>query len=182
MPRVITITVGARHADGINLAVGADPDRIRWALRIARQALEECGRSEAASIGAYVSVVVDEDLDRARNLVAGEVASFARFSVMHGHAVAPNSTADTQTLEELHRCYDMNHHFQHDSPQSRTLPPEFIDRYAIIGSPVYCSERLAELLTLGISRFLVSTTPGGVACPLTAKLRSRFAKEVLPRF
>ena len=177
-PRVIS--VGARHADGINFAVGADTERVAWAISIARQALKECGRTKDVDLGAYVSVLVEEDKDLARSLVAGEVASFARFSAMHGQPVGPKSADDAHVLSALHDRYDMKHHFQYGSPQSEVLPAAFIDRYAIVGSPGYCVDRLKALVELGITRFMVSTTPGGLDRQISARFRSRFAAEVLP--
>lgn len=177
-PRVIS--VAAHHADAIDFAVGADPHRVSWAIEIARRALNEYSRTTKVRLGAYVSVIVEEDRELARSVVAGEVASFARFSAMHGRPVGPGSSEDAQVLTALHSQYDMRHHFEYGSPQSRTIPAVFIDRYAIIGPPDYCIDRLTKLAELGITRFIVSTTPGGVDRQISSRFRSRFAHEVMP--
>jgi len=55
--------------------VGAELERLRWGAATARRA-----GSVDLSVGAYVNVAVDLDRDRARELVRGSVATFARFS------------------------------------------------------------------------------------------------------
>lgn len=177
-PKVIG--VGARHADGLNFAVGADPARIAWAIDVARAAADGLPGALPMGFGAYLSVIAHDDVDEARSLVAGEVASFARFSAMHGAVVGPSSGDDDAVLRELHAAYDMNHHFQHGSPQSSVLPDQFIDRFAVVGDPSYCAERLIELAEAGVTRFIVSTTPGGVDRSVSAGFRARFAQEVIP--
>ena len=178
-PRVIGMA--ARLAEGVNFAVGADPARLAWAIATADAARREAGLDPAGVVlGAYLSVIVDEDIARARGLVSGEVASFARFSSMHGTPVGPATDEQRSVMERLHDSYDMRHHFQHGSPQSAALTDEFIERYAVIGPPSQCIDRLQELADLGIRRFIISSTPGGVDRTVTALYRERFATEVLP--
>lgn len=55
--------------------MGAELERLRWGAATARRA-----GSVDLSVGAYVNVAVDLDRDRARELVRGSVATFARFS------------------------------------------------------------------------------------------------------
>ena len=79
------IEFAARIAERVTLAVGADPDRVAWAIDLARKAAADAGRDPAEiSFGAYVNVGCHPDLDAARGLIGGAVAAFAHFSSMPG--------------------------------------------------------------------------------------------------
>ena len=80
-PRVIR--AAAELADRVTLALGADPERIRWGAELAREV------NPAVKIGAYVNVVVDEDVERARALGAGSITSFARFGIESAYPMLP---------------------------------------------------------------------------------------------
>lgn len=171
-PRVIGIA--AKVADRITFAVGSDPERMRWAIGEARA-------SSSLPLGAYLPVVVHEDRDRARELVGGGVASFARFSVMHGKVAGPVNEADRDVLSTVHDRYDMHRHFTHGSPQSQGLPPDSVDRFAVAGPASYCVERLAELLELGLEKLVL--LGGGIGMDRDDARASRRAlvEEVLPK-
>src|SRR5215210_2872116 len=70
------IACAARHAEHIDFTVGAEPDRLRWAVDTARAA--SAGRS--VSLGAFVNVAVHPDRGVARDLVRGSTAILARFA------------------------------------------------------------------------------------------------------
>src|SRR4051794_27267945 len=74
-PRVIRFA--ARTAERITFAVGADPERLAWALDVARTAAIAAGRADGAiSFGAYVTVGCHPDAAVGRALIAGAVAAF----------------------------------------------------------------------------------------------------------
>jgi 5,10-methylenetetrahydromethanopterin reductase len=161
-PRVIELA--AVVADQVTFAVGADTERLTWAIDLARAARREQGLDpDALGIGAYVNVAVHPDLAVARRLTAGGLSTLARFNVMHGQPVGPYDAGSAAMLTELHNRYDMNHHTQGGSVQAATLTPEFVDRYAVVGSVDAVCARLSELAALGITRFVlmgVGRTPG----------------------
>jgi 5,10-methylenetetrahydromethanopterin reductase len=178
-PKVID--AAARVADGINFAVGVDPVRVKWAIDRARAARAAAGLDPGElSLGMYISVVPEVDQDAARKLISGDVASFARFSVMHGVAVGEVSDESKKTLQDIHAAYDMNEHFRDTSAQAKVLTDDFIDTYAITGPPGRCTELIAELLSLGLDRLLVSTSARGSDRGRTDGYREVFAREVLP--
>jgi hypothetical protein len=76
-----TIAVGTRHAEGVDLTVGAELERLRLGVATVRQA-----GPPGRTVGAYINVAVDPDRDRAPELVCGSVATFARFSSQAGSA------------------------------------------------------------------------------------------------
>jgi 5,10-methylenetetrahydromethanopterin reductase len=83
-------------------------------------------------------LIVNDDRARARTLVPGGVASFARFSVMHGQVSGPLDEAGRAVLAGVHNSYDMNCHFTYGSPQSGALTDDIIDAFGIAGPPSYC--------------------------------------------
>lgn len=174
-PRVIGIA--AKLADRITFAVGSDPERVGWAIEHARAAAP----GSRLPLGAYLPVVVHEHRATARELVGGGVASFARFSVMHGAVTGPVSDTDRQALAAVHDRYDMHRHFTHGSPQSEGLPSETVDRFAVAGPPSYCVERLGELLELGLEKLVL--LGGGIGMDRDAARASRqmLVEEVLPK-
>jgi 5,10-methylenetetrahydromethanopterin reductase len=167
------IAVAARTADRVLLAVGADPERVSWAVDLARA-------EGATNIGAFVNVVAHDDLDLARSLAAGPMTTFARFSVMDGKVRSPIDDTSKDVLANVHGAYDMHRHTRAGSPQAAQLTPEFVDRFGIVGPAGHCVARLQELVALGIDKLIV-TPPSAEADQGGAREAMRtFAAEVLP--
>ena len=154
-PRVIEFA--ARTAERVTLAVGADPDRVAWALDLARLAAQDSGRDPAEiSFGAYVNVGCHPDVEIARTLISGGVAAFAHFSSMPGSTGAGLADADRAVVAEVGRRYDSNEHLSNAAAHTAALNAEFVDRFAVVGSPEVCTERLRGLAGLGIERFVIT--------------------------
>jgi len=154
-PRMIELA--GRLAERVTLAVGADPDRVAWAIDLTRKAAADAGRDpRSVSIGAYVNVGCHPDLDAARGLIGGAVAAFAHFSSMPGSTGAGLSDADRPVVAEVGRRYDSNEHLSNAAAHTGALTPEFVDRFAVIGPPAACLRRLRELADLGVERFVVT--------------------------
>jgi 5,10-methylenetetrahydromethanopterin reductase len=153
-PKVIAI--GATLAERVTFAVGANTERLTWGIATAHAARIEAGLDpHALGIGAYVPVLVHPNRDLARKAISGGVASFARFSVMHGSVAGPVPEGIHRTLLNVHAAYDMRSHFTHGSPQSQQLTDEVIDTFGIAGPSDYCIERLQQLIELGVSKIFV---------------------------
>jgi 5,10-methylenetetrahydromethanopterin reductase len=177
-PKVLGIA--ARHADRVTTAVGADPERVAWALGEIEAARSAAGVNRPVSLGAWVPVAVTDDLSAGRRMLSGVTTSMARFTSMYGKAVAPVTDADRTIYERVHDAYELHGHFQEGSPQSRQVPDDFIDRFAVIGPPETCIARLRALIDLGIERFVISG-PSPATTPELAKTADlRFSQEVMP--
>jgi 5,10-methylenetetrahydromethanopterin reductase len=178
-PRMLEL--GGRLADRITLAVGADPDRVAWAIELARKAAADAGRAPGdLSFGSYVNVGCHPDPDVARGLIAGSVAAFAHFSSMPGSTGAGLAPADAEVVAEVGLRYDSRQHLSNRSPQTGALVPTFVDRFAVVGPPEACADRLADLAALGIDRFVV-TGPGFGADREAARTASHLvATELIP--
>jgi len=177
-PRVIS--VAATLADRVMFALGADTERLKWGIDVAREAAAAAGRE--VELGAYVNMACHKDIGMARQLIQGGLSTFARFSVMHGDVKGTVSEDQKQVLTSLHSAYDMNSHTQADSDQANLLTPEFIDSYAIVGGPDDCIHRLIQLAELGIQKVAVIGPGAGVNREEAVKAEQLMAEEVLPAF
>ncbi|MFC0112465.1 LLM class flavin-dependent oxidoreductase [Kibdelosporangium aridum] len=185
VPLLITATgprmlkLAARVGDGVVMAVGAETSRISTSLDAVRQARADVGQTmEGFTVSAYVSVVPHDDLAVARRMASGIVASFARFSAMHGQVTGAGASADSAIYKRLHDAYTMRGHMRDGSPQSMHLTDEFIDRFAIVGPVDHCIARLTELAGLGVTRLVIS--PPGFGADDVQTVRDRITAEVLP--
>lgn len=171
-PKVIG--AAARTADRVMLAVGADPQRVRWGIETARAANPD------VRVGAFVNVVADDDLDVARALVRGGMSTFTRFSTMHGTPTGPVDDVERETMAKLIETYDMTMHTRADSRQAEVLSPAFIDRFGIVGPVGACADRLHELLAMGLDKLIVVGPSLGADRDKAQRAMARFPAEVLP--
>ena len=157
-PRVLA--VGGRQADRIALGLGADVRRLRWAIDTARAARQEAGLDPATlSFSAIVPTGVSDDIERARRSVANMVASSARFAVISGPVVGPVDDGQQKVYEAIRASYDMDQHGG-SGAQVKALTDDFVDRYAIVGSPRRCVERILQLHELGIDAMMLAPPQG----------------------
>jgi 5,10-methylenetetrahydromethanopterin reductase len=149
------IAVGARHAEQIDFTVGAEPDRLRWAVAAAREA----GAGDGTSLGAFVNVGVHRERAVARDLVRGSTAIFARFAT---EGAPPDGLSDVtrRGIDEVAAGYDESRHGQAGAAHARRLGGDFIDRFAVVGDPEEVAERLREIAALGIERIIA--VPGSL--------------------
>ena len=176
------LKVAGRRADRVLTAVGADPRRVEWAIATARAAAEASQRTDPLRIGAFVNVVCHPDLDTAHALIAGGLATFARFSVMDGIIHSPVDDVQRSVLDNVHNAYDMTNHTRSGSAQTAALTSEFIDTYGIAGPPEHCITRLRELAGLGVERFVIVGPSAGSDRTAGEVARRLFVNEVLPDF
>ena len=128
----------------------------------------------------FLPIVVHPDMATARALAAGGVASFARFSAMHGTVVGPVDDDQRRVLEAIHDAYDMNNHFAHGSSQAAAVTDDVIDAFGIVGPASYCVERIQALAELGITRVTVQAGVAGGDKDEMLASRRRVVDEVIP--
>jgi 5,10-methylenetetrahydromethanopterin reductase len=178
-PKVIAMA--ALHAERVMFTLGADLERLTWGIALARQTRKGAGLDpDGIAFGAYINLGCHSDVAAARSLVRGGLTTFARFSVMHGKASGPVSAGDRAVLEALRSNYDMKAHTSGDSRQAGTLTDDFIDRFAIVGSPDRCIQRLHALKALGLDKVAVSGGMRGAAADDIAVSKQLVAEHVLP--
>ncbi len=178
-PKVIALA--ALHAERVMFTLGADVERLTWGIALARQTRKAAGLDpDGVAFGAYVNLGCHNDMAAARALVRGGLTTFARFSVMHGKASGPVSAGDRAVLEALRSNYDMRAHTRGDSRQAGTLTDDFIDRFAIVGPPDRCIERLRALEGLGLDKVAISGAARGAPTDAIAMSRQLVVAQVLP--
>jgi 5,10-methylenetetrahydromethanopterin reductase len=178
-PRVIAMA--ALHGDRVMFTVGADVERLQWGIELAKQTRRDAGLDpEAIKFGAFINMGCHTDLEAARSLVRGGLTTYARFSVMHGRANGPISDKDRGVLESLRTNYDMKQHTRGDSRQAGLLTDDFIDRFAIVGSPDRCIERLKSLSKLGLDKVAISGGMRGAPEEHIPVCKELMVKYVLP--
>jgi 5,10-methylenetetrahydromethanopterin reductase len=177
-PKVIALS--GLHADRVMFTLGADVERLKWGIELAKKTRKEAGLDpDAIAFGAYVNLGCHTDMEAARSLVRGGLTTFARFSVMHGKANGPVSSGDRAVLEALRSNYDMKAHTRGDSRQAGALTDDFVDRFAIVGPPERCVERLRSLEALGLDKVAISAAARGAAANDVAVGRKLIAEELL---
>jgi 5,10-methylenetetrahydromethanopterin reductase len=172
-PRVID--VGARMGDRITVAVGAEPERVRWAVWTAREA---AGLDpDALDIGAFVVIGAGTDQRSLDELVKGNASISAHFQ---RDVTSSLSLSDATVVEEVTSHYDNYHHGMEHAAQTEVMTADFLKRFCVIGAPDHCIERLCELVDLGLSHLVIV----GGSRDIDAMVRERsdhlVAREVLP--
>jgi 5,10-methylenetetrahydromethanopterin reductase len=179
------LAVGARHADIVTFTVGADSERLEWGIKTVKEASGAAGRDPSElKFGAYVNVACHSDLDQARTLVSGGLASFSRFAAMHGTPTGPLSADTERVVRGISSSYDMKHHGEPGSAQTSVMTHEFIDRFGVVGAPDAVVERIRQISDLGFERIYLTTPsqPTRERYPdECAEVDKHMASEVLPR-
>jgi 5,10-methylenetetrahydromethanopterin reductase len=165
-----TIEAGARTADAVTFAVGAEAKRLQEGIETARAA-------GASRFGAYVIVAAHSDIAVARDLVRANVGIFAHFA---RGSLRRLSVPDRRVVEAVTQRYDTERHAESQSAQTTAIPDDFVDRFAVVGEPGRCGERLRELAELGIERLVVVGAAKDADPRQAEAARRRFASEVLP--
>jgi 5,10-methylenetetrahydromethanopterin reductase len=177
-PKVIRL--GAVLADRLTFAVGADPERLQWAVTTARDARERAGLDPASlTFGAYLSVVPHPDAGVAVKLAAIGVTTFSRFSAMHGKVTSPMRSDDTAEVERLVSAYDLGHHGDPAADHRTAVSDEYISRYGIAGPVEHCISRLREIQQVGIDRVVVLEL-GSMSDQRVIDSRAALLGEVMP--
>jgi 5,10-methylenetetrahydromethanopterin reductase len=175
-PRMIEMA--ALNADRVMFALGADLERLKWGIDLARKTAKQAGRN--IQLGAYINLAAHPDRDKARKLVQGGLSTFARFSVMHGEVRGTISADQRAVLERLHDQYNMKTHTRTDSAQANVLTADFIDQYAVVGSTDECITRLKAIEALGIDKVIVIGPTAAADRDAARESQILLAKQVLP--
>lgn len=173
-PKVIEMS--ARIAERVTFSVGAEIERMEWAIGLARAA-----QPKPRSYGAQVVVVCHPDPVTAMETAMHMAPPLARFQVIQGKTVGPADAAMAENMDAIKSGYDMRKHGHHDSKErliGSSLTPDFVRRFAIVGSPDHCVQRLLALRDVGLER-LVVVGPGFYPASW-GEAAGLFVREVIP--
>ncbi|MET1001958.1 MAG: LLM class flavin-dependent oxidoreductase [Acidimicrobiia bacterium] len=178
-PRVIDFS--ATICEHVTLAVGADEQRVQWALVRARAAARAAGRDpDEISFGAFVNVGCHPDVDAARALISGTVAAFAHFSSMPGSTGAGLADGDKDVVAEVGRRYNSLEHLSNHAAHTEPLTPEFVDRFAVVGPPAVVVDRIQRLAEMGVDRFVLTGASFGSDREHARTAEQLMVNEVMP--
>ena len=179
-PKVIAMS--ARIAERVTFSVGAEPERMDWALGTAHAAREAAGLgADGVSYGAQLVVVCHPDEDTAMETAMRMAPPLARFQVIEGKQVGPQGAEASKNLEAVKSGYDMTKHGSintGDKIKGGALTPEFVRNFAIVGPPDRVTERLLGLRKMGLERFVV-VGPGFYPAEW-GESGTLFQREVIP--
>lgn len=147
-----SIALAATVCDRISLAVGAAPERVRWALDLVDAAVDAAGRPRGdVSVGAFVNVSLGADRRQAVARLKGRTKGWAHMASFSGHDLRTQPEVMRAVTERLRDGYDYQHHnADANNPVAEMVSDEFAEWFGIGGPPGYVTERLAGLGDLGI--------------------------------
>jgi 5,10-methylenetetrahydromethanopterin reductase len=170
-----SMKVAARMADRICLGVGANPERIRWALDIIDEGLAAAGRARNdIRIGMGTPIALTEDRKSGRALVRTRVSPWAHMQSGRSVELSAQPEILRKVTSVLRDSYDYSFHRADappDNPNTAVCDEEFGDWMGIGGPPSYAVDRLSELVELGIDFFMVA---------IPQAERETFAAHVIP--
>ncbi|HUZ78089.1 MAG TPA: LLM class flavin-dependent oxidoreductase [Chloroflexota bacterium] len=179
-PRIIGLA--ARLAERVTFSVGAQPERLQWAMQQARTARSEAGLDPTGvRLGAYVNAVAHPNVERARELVRGRLGVYARFASMHQNALHTLTEADRAEVQRLAGHYNMAQHGTATARHAEELDAAFIDRFGIAGPSELVADRLLELRDIGLDHLIVVGHGRDASFEVLAESIRRFGREVIPR-
>ena len=148
----------------------------------ARQARKAAGGDpETLQFGAYLNIAAHENPALARQAALGSVGIVAHFSGMGKSALHQLSPGDREVVMALTRDYQLDNHGDVRGAHIEHLSDEFIARFAIVGTPARCADRLGRLLDeVPLARVVVMSNSRGVDPTVLEEVSATVSEEVLP--
>ncbi|MEE2778577.1 MAG: LLM class flavin-dependent oxidoreductase [Acidobacteriota bacterium] len=178
-PRVTEIA--GRLADMVTLAVGADTARLAAGVERARAARAASGGDAAGlGVGAYLNIAAHSDPSIARQAALGGVGTAAHFSGMAEGSLAQLSADDRRIVEAVTAAYELGRHGDSRGSHLEHLSDDFVARFAIVGSPAECADRLGVLLDhVPLDRVVIMTGSRGVDPTILDEVSAAVVEEVV---
>ena len=140
------------------MSLGADASRIHGAIDAARSARDSAGLDPAeVSFGAYVNVGCHDDVGQAREIVKGQVGSFAQFTGMSN--ANSKGLEDEKTFRHIGANYDMANHGLAAGRHLQAVPDDFISRFRL---SIVVSSRNGVISRYSSGSARVEPVPSGV--------------------
>jgi 5,10-methylenetetrahydromethanopterin reductase len=175
--------LAAPIAERVTFSVGAIGERLRWSLDVARAARAKQGLTDqGVSYGAHIILICHPDPEIANDAARSFVAPLARFQVIQNKLAGPIAPGDEANYAAVRDNYDMTKHAERSGEHGKlvgtAITQDFMERFAIVGTPDRCTERLLELIDCGIERFVL--VGPGLHPEAAAPGRTLFGSEVIP--
>ena len=178
-PKVIAMA--ACIVDRLAFAVGADPERVRWAVNVARRSRQDAGLDpDGIAYGAYVQAFPHPDVERAVALARGTVSSMALVSGMSGNSGDGQRPEDREQFLLIDQTYEKRQHTMSRARHAQVIDPGFVQRFAALGPVDQVVDRLGAVLDAGIERLYLSFPAVDSDPDDTAESNRLLVEEVLP--
>jgi 5,10-methylenetetrahydromethanopterin reductase len=170
-----SIALAGSIADRICLSVGTNNERVSWALDIVDRALRASGRDrDDVRVGLMTPLALTNDRATGRATIRTRVSGFAHMSSGPGIDLSQQPEILRRVTSVLRDGYDYSFHrpgAPPENPNSAVCDEDFGDWMGIGGPMPYVTERLGELVGIGVDFFMT-------ALPMPE--REPFAAEVMP--
>jgi 5,10-methylenetetrahydromethanopterin reductase len=165
------LALAGEIGDGV-LINACHPKDVEYAVSYVKEGVNAAGKQfSEVDVAAYTSFSVNEDLKKANKAAVPVVAFIVAGSppqVLERHGI---DVRKAEEIKEALKANDWGRAFG-------GVTPEMIGAFSVCGTPDMCTERIAELLKLGISQFVVGS-------PIGANVREAInlvSEEILPHF
>ena len=178
-PKVIELAT--KYADQITFCVGANPDRLSHALKLAQSAATKNGRKKGSiKYGAHINCVIHQNHEAARNAIRGSLAVFAMTSAKDKSALASMPEHMRSDAKSLHLNFDPDQTGDSASVHARELSDEFVDWFGIVGPIGDAQQRFAEIAQTGMDYVRVMPGSSDMAENIAASTLIALSRNVLP--
>ena len=169
------IALAARKADRICLGIGANSERIRWAMNIIDRELTEMGRKrEDIQIGMFLPAALTADRSSGRSVIATRVSAWAHMQSGKGTDLSQQPEILRNVTSKMRGNYDYSFHHPDapsKNPNSDLCDEEFGDWMGVGGPVSYVIDRVGTLVEQGVDFFVTALAPDE---------REQFAAHVMP--
>ncbi len=168
-----SIALAARVADRVCLGIGTNDGHVKWALDVIDRSLAASERHrDEIRVGLFAPLAITKNRTSGRAMIRTRVSAFAH--MQSGGDLSHQPEILRKVTSVLRHSYDYSFHRPDagpDNPNSDLCDEEFGDWMGIGGPASYATERLGQLVELGIDFFIV-------ALPMPEL--ELFASEVMP--
>jgi 5,10-methylenetetrahydromethanopterin reductase len=168
-----SIALAARVADRICLGVGTNNERVAWALDIVDENLRDSRRRrDDIRVGLFAPLAITTHRADGRAKIRTRVSAFAH--MQSGGDLSQQPEILRKVTSVLRHSYDYSFHRPDappENPNSALCDEEFGDWMGIGGPPSYVTDRLSQLVEIGVDFFMSA---------LPAPERETFAAKVMP--
>jgi 5,10-methylenetetrahydromethanopterin reductase len=157
-----TIAAGAAIADRLTFYVGAQPDRIEWALGVAHEAAARAGRDPAEiQYGVWINICVGEDRDATLEAMRSAVVSGAHFNCMPGTDFDLQPPELRRITEPMSEAYARQAEPDYERKPVDCVDRDFVDYFGAVGSVEHVIAKLKPLTSLGLGHIYFINGGGG---------------------
>ena len=168
-----SLRVAGRYSDGIMLGTGFDLDVLEWAqAHIATGAREDGRELSDIDVAMAGMICVDQDGDRARDIVRHRLANRAHHNFRFTYETVPPEELDG--VKRFMAGFDISKPLE-ERADPALITDYLLHRFAIAGTPEECIARVRELSEAGITHLLL--TPPNRVFDDTMEL---WGREVIP--